>query len=54
MKELRGFAPIGILKYWNIGFCGILIFTIKIFHFDTHCSIIPTFHYSMGVANVRP
>jgi hypothetical protein len=41
------------LEYWNVGFCGILFFKIKFFHFDTHCSIIPWALQMLGLAK-RP
>jgi hypothetical protein len=46
LKELRGFAPIGILEYWNIGFRGLKIIRMRflpLFHPAFHDSTIPSF-----------
>jgi hypothetical protein len=55
LSELRGFAPIGILEYWNVGMMGLnefyRFYKKDFFRFYTQYSIIPSFHYSMSHCN---
>jgi len=60
-KQVRGFAPIGMVECWNNGLMGELVlnevegkefFIIKMVYFHPYSrhSDIPTFHYSILVA----